>query len=961
MTEPGAVSPDTTGTRLEGFPPDAPATPIGDAWQRRLWFLPACGFALLIAALATIMAMSMRSSEADAWVARTIITRGASGTLLGVIQDAEANARAYVLNREPVDLVRYDAARTALPAAEARLRALTKGTPAQTARLASLAPLIAQRMAVLADSVTIAGVRDALDGVIHDPALADRMRERAGTEMMREIRADLAAFDQAEADVLDQRESAARNARVQLLLGSSGALMLALLLGGFTTVLAQRQGRALRQANAWLAGTVNARTGALRNSEMRFHQVFHDSPIGLTIATAETQRIIAANPAFCRMFGYTEAELFGRICRDLEHPDDGHPDDRHPDDRHPDDRHPDDGGIAAPLTGDPQSDGSPADKRYITKSGAVLFARCSSVPLALPSEREALILGTTEDVTREKATEAALRDSEERMRLAVEAVGLGVWEMDLHTQHRVLRLDARGAALSAGELPADVWLNLDGPELTGWRTLIHPDDMPSHAATLRALLDGTGDMLTYEYRLRRPDGSWVWISTFSTVAERDPASGLPLRVLTAGQDVTRRKETELELRHAQRMEAIGQLTGGVAHDFNNLLGAILGHTEFLLDRLVERTEERELATEILDCALNGAALTQRLLAFSRRQPLQPAVIDLNEYLPVQVSLLQRTLGEIVTVEIALGPELWLTLADPSQIVDVLLNLAINARDAMPHGGKLTIETANAVLDAAYCAHHREATPGEYVMLSVADTGTGMPPDVLARAMEPFFTTKPPGKGSGLGLSTIYGFARQSGGHLGIDSEPGKGTTVRLYLPRTEAERDSGAAPKPRMQPLPRGTETILVVDDNDSMRATAARNLAALGYRVRLAVDGPAALAILHAGEHIGLLFTDVVMPNGLSGYQLAEAAQALQPGLSVLFTTGFAAEDDADSGVMDPDALRKPYRRRELAERVRAALDGTAVPRGHPGAPGAGQGQRVTPAVPAVRTADASVVPSPT
>jgi PAS domain S-box-containing protein len=934
MTEPGAVPPDTSGTRLEGFPPDAPAPPIGGAWERRLWFLPACGFALLIAALATIMAMSMRSSEADAWVARTLVARGASGALLGVIQDAEASARAYVLNRDPAVLARYDAARAALPAAEARLHALTTATPVQTARLAALAPLIAQRMAVLATTIAIARSGD-------PQALADRMRERGGTEMMRQIREDLAAFDQAEADLLDERETTARNARVQLLLGSSGALMLALLLGGFTTLLAQRQGRALRLANAWLAGTVNDRTGALRDSEARFHQVFRDNPIGLTIATAETQRIIAANPAFCRMFGYTEAELFGRIGRDFEHPDDL--------------------GMVAPETGNPHPDGRPTDRRYITKSGAVLFARSSRVPLALPGEREALILGTTEDVTREKATEAALRDSEARMRLAVEAVGLGVWERDLHTQHQMLRLDARGAALSAGQLPPDVWLDLDGPEPAGWRTLIHPDDMPAHAATVRALIDGTGDMLTDEYRVRRPDGSWVWISTFSTVAERDPDTGQPLRVLTAGQDVTRRKETELELRHAQRMEAIGQLTGGVAHDFNNLLGAILGHTEFLLDRLVERTEERELATEILDCALNGAALTQRLLAFARRLPLQPAVIDLNEYLPVQVSLLQRTLGEIVTVEVALGPELWLTLADPSQIVDVLLNLAINARDAMPHGGRLMIKTANAVLDAAYCAHHREATPGEYVMLSVADTGTGMPPDVLARAMEPFFTTKPPGKGSGLGLSTIYGFARQSGGHLGIDSEPGKGTTVRLYLPRTEAERDSGAAPKPRMQPLPRGTETILVVDDNDGMRATAARNLAGLGYRVRLAVDGPAALAILRAGEHIGLLFTDLVMPNGLSGYQLAEAAQALQPGLPVLFTTGFAAEDDADSAVMDPDALRKPYRRRELAERVRAVLDGTAVAgsRGHPGPSGAVP--QVQCVVPAVRMADASAVPSPT
>ncbi len=377
------------------------------------------------------------------------------------------------------------------------------------------------------------------------------------------------------------------------------------------------------------------------------------------------------------------------------------------------------------------------------------------------------------------------------------------------------------------------------------------------------------------------------------------------------------------VRHAQRLEAMGQLTGGVAHDFNNLLGAILGHTEFLLDLLTERTEERELATEILDCTLSGAALTQRLLAFARRQPLQPAIIDLNEYLPVHVSLLQRTLGEIVTVAVALAPGLWLTHADPSQIVDVLLNLAINARDAMPHGGTLTIETANITLDTAYCTRNHGATPGDYVVLSVTDTGTGMPPDVLVRAMEPFFTTKPPGKGSGLGLSTIYGFARQSGGYFSIDSEVGKGTTVRLYLPSTQAGSTPAAPPHTRVSPLPRGSEAILVVDDNEAMRATAAHNLAALGYRVRLAADGPAALAILRAGERFDLLFTDVVMPNGLSGYQLAEAAQALQPSLPVLFTTGFAPNEEGETGVRDANALRKPYRRRELAERVRAMLDG--------------------------------------
>jgi PAS domain S-box-containing protein len=838
--------------------------------------------------LTIIIGMSMRTGEADAWVAHTLETRSASGMLFGIVQDAEASVRAYLLSNDPQMIERFDAARAAVPAAEERLRALTRDNPAQVIRLDALAPLIEQRLGVLTTTIAIVRAGDR-------QAMVEATRRRDGTRLMGDIRTQLAAFDAAEADLLDKREAAARHARAQLLLGSGGALSLALLLGGFTAILSQRQAHALRAANAKLAGTVIDRTGALGDSERRFRHVFHDSPIGLTIASADTRRIVAANPAVCRMFGYTEAELIGRTSRDLAHPDDAE--------------------IVIPVSDDPAAAWRTTEKRYITRSGAILFARTGVVPVTLPEGGEALILGTTEDVTHEKVIETALRDTAERMRLAVEAVGLGVYELD--GRRRAARFDTRAAALIGGSLPADAWLNFDGPELTAWHGRVHQDDAAARKAAEDALLDGSSDMATNDYRVRLEAGGWAWLSTFGTIAERDPQTGRPLRVLTVVQDVTRRKETEIELRHAHGLEAMGQLTGGVAHDFNNLLGAILGHTEFLLDLLSEHTEARELATEILDCALNGASLTQRLLAFARRQPLQPAVINLNEYLPVHVTLLQRTLGETVTVEVALGRELWQTLADPSQIVDVLLNLAINARDAMPHGGTLTIETANAVLDPAYCAHHSDAIPGEYVVLSVSDTGIGMTPDVLARAMEPA------GKGSGLGLSTIYGFARQSGGHLRIDSEPGKGTIVRLYLPRTLADRTAAEQRKPLVTPLPRGCESILVVDDNDNMRATAARNLAALGYRVRLAADGPAALALLHTDERFDLLFTDLVMPNGLSGYQLAEAARALHPGLPVLFTTGFASNDDGETGALNASALRKPYRRRDLAKRVRATLDG--------------------------------------
>jgi PAS domain S-box-containing protein len=868
------------------------ATPA-QVWNARLWVLQGTGFALLFAALVLMAGMAIRSGDADAWVARTLEVRQASGAVYSVLQDAEASVRGYLLTDDPRLATRYHLARDSLPAARERLRTLIHDSPLQMARLDMLEPLLQRRMALLAGAVTATRQGDR-------ETVSRQMVQGEGPALMDEIRALLATFDKSEADLQSKRQHQARTAHTDLLLGSSGVLMLALLLGGLTAVLTQRQARALAALNGRLADTVDAKTIALDASEARFRQVFHDSPIGLTIATAQSRRIVSVNPALCRMFGYTEEELIGRTGSEFALGDDA--------------------GIVIPVG--PAADGPwrPTGRRYLTRAGHLLFARSNFVPLLLPGASQPLILAMTEDITHEKEVEAALRASQDRMRLALEVAQLGAWEHDVPTGRS--RLDDRAAAMLGGRLPADTWLDFDGPELTAWEALIHPEDTDARSAADRRLRNAKDSMTSFEFRVRVGKSSWRWIAAVGTVIAPEPDEVRAQRTLTILQDITQRRESEIELRHAHRMEAVGQLTGGVAHDFNNLLGAILGHTEFLLDLLPEQTEARQLASEILDCALNGAALTQRLLAFARRQPLQPAVIDLNEYLPVHVSLLQRTLGETVTVEVALGRDLWLTHADPSQIVDVLLNLAINARDAMPHGGRLTISTTNAVLDATFCVHNPEAVPGEYVALAVADTGTGMPPDVLVRAIEPFFTTKPPGKGSGLGLSMIYGFARQSGGYLSIDSTPGMGTTVRVYLPRTEAEQATAPSQKRQLPPLPRGTESILVVDDNDAMRATAARNLAALGYRVRIASDGPAALALLQGGERFDLLFTDLVMPNGLSGYQLADTARTLRPGLPVLYTSGFAADEDGETAVMDPNALRKPYRRRDLAERVRTALD---------------------------------------
>jgi CheY-like chemotaxis protein len=366
------------------------------------------------------------------------------------------------------------------------------------------------------------------------------------------------------------------------------------------------------------------------------------------------------------------------------------------------------------------------------------------------------------------------------------------------------------------------------------------------------------------------------------------------------------------------MEAIGQLAGGLAHNFNNLLGVIIADAEFLRDGMRDRGAERALANEILDAAEQGAELTRSMLAFGRRQTLRPAVIDLNTVLSRHMAVLQRALGATVTVTAALSANLWHTCVDQAQAVDVLSNLAINARDSMPEGGHLRIATANVALDANSLAAHEEVTPGDYVRLSVTDTGAGMPPDVLARAAEPFFTTKGPDKGIGLGLSMCFGFARQSGGYLSLDSEVGVGTTARLYLPRADAP----TARRPDTDiGLTGGSESILLVEDNDDVRRMVTRTVTTLGYRVYLAADGAAALATLRSGVRVDLLLTDMALPGGTSGYRLAQAARALVPGLKVLFTTGMAGFGDEPVPIPTREILQKPYRREELARRIRAVL----------------------------------------
>ncbi|SDH54592.1 GAF sensor hybrid histidine kinase [Paraburkholderia steynii] len=457
--------------------------------------------------------------------------------------------------------------------------------------------------------------------------------------------------------------------------------------------------------------------------------------------------------------------------------------------------------------------------------------------------------------------------------------------------------------------------------LQSYFSLIHTDDhsmVKAHLDELRR----TGAPMRFENRLRHIDGTWRWIAWTLSL---DPDTK---RIHGVGRDVTSDRETQEALRHAeealrvaQKMEAIGKLTGGVAHDFNNLLQVIGGNLQLLADDVVGQERSTQRVRNALGGVARGAKLASQLLAFGRRQPLAPKVVNLGRFVRGLDDMLRRALGDGIEIETIVSGGLWNTLVDPFQVENALLNLAINARDAMDGHGKLTIEAGNASLDDAYAKRHADVTPGQYVMVAVTDTGSGMSADVQEHVFEPFFTTKPEGQGTGLGLSMVYGFVKQSGGHVKIYSEMGHGTTIRLYLPRVRGEEDLETDID--AGPAKGGAETILVVEDDEDVRTTVVEMLASLGYRVLKAKDAQSALAIVESGVPIHLLFTDVVMPGPLRSTELARKARERQPGIAVLFTSGYTDNAIVHAGRLDEgvELLSKPYSQEALARKIQHAL----------------------------------------
>jgi PAS domain S-box-containing protein len=544
-------------------------------------------------------------------------------------------------------------------------------------------------------------------------------------------------------------------------------------------------------------------------------------------------------------------------------------------------------------------------------------------------------------------------ESDELLTLAQEAGRLGIFEW--HVQPSTVRLSPTLLALYG--------LTQFDERFEGWIRCVFREDQPRILHQFEnAFAEQTRELQT-EFRIcTATDAQLKWMEARNVIFyDHD---GNPVRVVGVNVDVTERKraliqlraftetleeavkertrqleaenearrKAEESLRQAQKMEAVGQLTGGIAHDFNNLLTIVVGGLD-VIGRQITGMEPSPAVARIqrardmsMDGARRAVTLTSRLLSFSRLQPLSPQSVDANKLVAGMGDFLRRTLGEALSLETILSAGLWRTHADANQLENAILNLALNARDAMTNGGKLTIETANCYLDEAYLSNVAEpVAPGQYVLIAVADNGSGMPPSAVERAFEPFFTTKEVGKGTGLGLSQVYGFVRQSAGHVRIYSELGEGTTVKIYLPRysgrdDEIEDDENS----RTVTGAIGAECILVVEDDAALRAYTRESLNELGYRVLEAADGAAALEMLAREDGVDLLFTDVVMPGGMNGRQLADHAVLHRPGLKVLFTTGYTRNAIVHHGRLDPGVqmIGKPFSFEELGAKIRAILD---------------------------------------
>ncbi|MBM6592466.1 PAS domain S-box protein [Microvirga pudoricolor] len=637
---------------------------------------------------------------------------------------------------------------------------------------------------------------------------------------------------------------------------------------------------------------------ALKESEERFRIIANSAPVPMWVSGPDSRREFV-NHAYCSFIGLPYEQAIAVDWTDILHPEDGDRILRN---------------HAENLTSE---DAITLEARFRRGDGQWRWLHSQSQPRLGPSGEHLGFIGVAHDVTDVREAQNALKRLNETLEVQVEQ---RTRERDLVWQNSnelmaVFGYDGYRKAINPAwsrllGYDEETLLSLPFDEIT------HPEDVDSLKESIRALAAGKF-IRQFEDRLRCADGSYRLISWTGI-----PGDG---EFYAIGRDITEQRLTEDALRQSQKMEAVGQLTGGIAHDFNNLLTGITGSLDLLQRRLAAgRTQDvQRYIDAATSSAARAAALTHRLLAFARRQSLDTRPTDVNALVTSMEDLLRRTMGEAIAVETALDPSTWPALTDANQLESALLNLAINSRDAMPEGGRLRIETRNISFSLRDSRHLRGMVPGDYVALIVADTGSGMAADVKAKAFEPFFTTKPIGQGTGLGLSMIYGFIKQTKGYIQIDSEEGNGTTAILYLPRHAGEVEERADDGLSLVPLARQGETILLVEDDDAVRMLMADTLRELGYRVFEAIDARSALLTVESGEDLDLMVSDVGLPGGLNGRQLAELARGVRPGLKILFVTGYAEGAAIRGGFLDSgmEMIGKPFAIDDLAHKVRLMI----------------------------------------
>jgi PAS domain S-box-containing protein len=861
------------------------------------------GFLLLSLMVFTSFLFAARERYVTAAEQNDLLIASRLSDLLSTVRQSESGMRGYLLTGNQLSLTTYNLSLTALPAELSGLDKLFRNRPDAPA-LDQVHRLVAQKLAQLAAAITLyqSGNHAAATALVNTDL---------NLQTMQQLRALINGMEDEQTRRFFKSETIEARDGWRLQAATTFAVLGTFLLAWFAIRENRRQNQQLRDAetallaaNEMLEGKVADRTRTLQISESRFRTLAESMPGFVFMADANGANTYI-NPQFSAFTGRDIAELRDAGWDALIHPDD-----------QSQARDTWDKAIAAQ---------SPCEieHRFLRHDGIYRWFLVRALPLTDEAGAFAGWIATCTDIDARKQAEAALAEYNITLERRVTERSL---ELD-----RIFRMSTDILSVT-GHNGVFISLSPAWERITGYTVedtigrsyfdFVHPDDMPSTKTAAGNLRNGTS-LLGFENRYRRADGTWCWLSWRAVPL---PEEGL---VYSIARDITQDKAREEQLRQSQKMEVVGQLTGGVAHDFNNLLTIIMGSLE-LLQRNLATADARTIrrVDAAMDGARRAAALTHRLLAFSRRQPLAPESIDANRLLAGMSDMLYRTLGESIAIEIVAGAGLWPAMADSNQLENAILNLAVNARDAMPGGGRLTIETQNTFLDDDYAAAYPDVDPGQYIQIAVADTGTGMTADVQAKVFEPFFTTKPQGQGTGLGLAQVYGFIKQSGGHVAVYSEAGHGTTIKLYLPRL---RGTAAQPAPThhiTQEHAGSGEIILLVEDEEGVRNFSAEVLEDLGYRVLAAENAATALEIFHNAKKIDLLFTDVVLTGGMNGRHLADEILRHRPDTTVLFTTGYTRNAIIHHGRLDDgiNFLGKPFTAATLAQTIRRLLDQTTT-----------------------------------